>query len=161
MSIKHRRAQIIDAVANLFEPLKQPSAVSQFPFQFKTVQKQFMHWTSLEKQGAIPALMLMMGDKGGKPDADAVGFIDERYPISVIVVLKEERGGPIIIDQSSDMHYSVEALVNANKTLGVEGVQPEHTKLEDWRVSEESLFPILIIKFRLMVVHRYHATESV
>lgn len=157
----HRRAQIIDAVANLFEPLKQPPGVSQFPFQFKTVQKQYMHWTSLEKQGAIPALMLMYADKGAKPDAEVVGFIDERYPISVIVVLKEERGGPIIIDQSSDMHYAVESLVNANKTLGVEGVQPEHTKLEDWRVSEESLFPILIIKFRLMVVHRYHATESV
>ena len=157
----HRRAQIISAVVDLFEPLKQPLKVSQFPFQFKTVQKQYMHWTSLEKQGAIPALMLMMGDKGGKPDADAVGFIDERYPLSVIAVLKEERGGPIIIDQASDMHYSVESLVNANKTLGVEGVQPEHTKLEDWRVSEESLFPILIIKFRLMVVHRYHATESV
>ena len=159
--IQHRRAQIINAVASLFEPLKELPAVSQFPFQFKTVQKQFMHWTALEKQGAIPALMLMMADKGGKPDADAVGFIDERYPLSVIAVLKEERGGPIIIDQASDMHYSVESLVNANKTLGVEGVQPEHTKIEDWRVSEESLFPILIIKFRLMVVHRYHATESV
>lgn len=159
--MQHRRAQIINAVANLFEPLKQPPEVSQFPFQFKTVQKQYMHWTSLDKQGAIPALMLMMADKGGKPDADVVGFIDERYPVSVIVVLKEERGGRIIIDQASDMHYSVESLVNANKTLGVEGVQPEHTKLEDWRVSEESLFPILIIKFRLMVVHRYHATESV
>ena len=159
--MQHRRAQIINAVANLFEPLKQPPEVSGFPFQFKTVQKQYMHWTSLEKQGAIPALMLMMGDKGGKPDSEVTGFIDERYPLSLIAVLKEERGGPIIIDQGSDMHYSVESLVNANKTLGVEGVQPEHTKLEDWRVSEESLFPIMIIKFRLMVVHRYHATESV
>ena len=159
--MQHRRAQIIDAVANLFELLKQPPEVSRFPFQFKTVQKQYMHWTSLEKQGAIPALMLMMGDKGGKPDSDVVGFIDERYPLSIITVLKEEREGPIIIDQASDMHYSVESLVNANKTLGVEGVQPEWTKIEDWRVSEESLFPILIIKFRLMVVHRYHATESV
>ena len=158
----HRRAQIINAVATIFEQLQQPPQDSGFPFQFKAVQKQYMHWTSLEKQGALPALMLMMGDKGGKPDADAVGFIDERYPLSVIAVLKEERGGgPIIIDQASDMHYAVESLVNANKTLGVEGVQPEHTKLEDWRVSEESLFPILIIKFRLMVVHRYHATESV
>lgn len=159
--MQHRRAQIIDAVANLFEPLKQPSGVSQFPFQFKTVQKQYMHWTSLEKQGAIPALMLMYADKGAKPDSAVVGFIDERYPLSLVAVLKEERGGPIIIDQASDMHYSVESLVNANKGLGVEGVQSEWTKIEDWRVSEESLFPVLIIKFRLMVVHRYHHTASV
>ena len=159
--MQHRRAEIINAVASIFEQLTVPIEMSGFPFQFKTVQKQYMHWTSLEKQGAVPALMLMYGDKGAKPDSEVVGFIDERYPLSVIAVLKEERGGRIIIDQASDMHYSVEALVNANKTLGVEGVQSEHTKIEDWRVSEESLFPVLIIKFRLMVVHRYHATESV
>lgn len=159
--MQHRRAKIINAVAAIFEQLKQPPADSGFPFRFKTVQKQYMHWTSLEKQGAIPALLLMYADKGAKLDAPAVGFIDEHYPLSVVTVLKEARGGRIVIDQASDMHYSVEALVNANKTLGVEGVQSEHTKIEGWGVSPKSLFPILIIEFRLMVVHRYHATESV
>ena len=159
--MEHRRAQIINAVAEIFSKLKEPPEKSGVPFQFRTVQKQFVHWTSLEKQGALPALMLMYADRGSKPDSEAVGFIDEHFPLSVIAVLKEERSGPSMIDQASDMHYSLESLVNANKTLGVAGVQSERTKIEDWRVSEESLFPFLIIKFRLMVVHRYHHTEAV
>ena len=159
--MEHRRAQIINAVAGIFSKLKEPPEKSGVPFQFQTVQKQFVHWTSLEKQGALPALMLMYADRGSKPDSEAVGFIDEHFPLSVIAVLKEGRRGPSMIDQASDMHYSLESLVNANKTLGVAGVQSERTKIEDWRVSEESLFPFLIIKFRLMVVHRYHHTEAV
>lgn len=159
--MKHRRAQIVDAVANIFEPLEQPPEVSGLPFQFKTVQKQYVHWTNLEKQGAIPALMLMTADGGLKPDSDVIGFTDERYPVSLIAVLKETRTSKILIDQASDMQYSVESLFNRNRSLGVAGVVPEDTKIEGWRNSEESLFPVLIMKFRLMVVHRYHATESV
>lgn len=159
--MKHRRAQIVDGVANVFQPLREPPEVSGLPFAFKTVQKQYVHWTSLEKQEAIPALMLMSADHGLKPDSDVVGFIDERYPVSLIAVLKETRTSKIIIDQVSDMQYSVESLFNRNRSLGVEGVVGEQTKIEGWRNSEESLFPVLIVKFRLMVVHRYHATESV
>ena len=159
--MKHRRAQIVDGVANVFQPLREPPEVSGLPFAFKTVQKQYVHWTSLEKQEAIPALMLMSADHGLKPDSDVVGFIDERYPVSLIAVLKETRTSKHIIDQVSDMQYSVESLFNRNRSLGVAGVVPGDTKIEGWRNSEESLFPVLIVKFRLMVVHRYHATESV
>ena len=42
---KHRRAQIIDALAELFEPLREdsddPYDVSEFPLQVKTVQKRY------------------------------------------------------------------------------------------------------------------------
>ena len=157
--MKHRRAQIVDAIAKILEPLAKPS---ELPFQFKTVQKQYVHWTSLKKQGAIPALMLMTADNRSKPDSDAVGFIDERYPVSLIAVLEETRTSKkTIIDQASDMEYAIESIINRNRSLGVEGVLPEETKIEGSRNSEEALFPVLVVKFRLMVVHRYHYTESV
>lgn len=159
--MQHRRAQIIDAVAKLCEQLLLPPEDLGFPIQVKTVQKQFRHWTSLDKQGAIPAILLLYGSKGSAPDSEAVGFIDEVFPIPVIAVLKEGRGAKAITDQASDIHYSIGRLINGNRTLGVEGVIPEKTKLETWDGTEERLSPFLLIKFRVVVVHRYHATESV
>ena len=174
---RHRRAQIDNAIAALFEPLLRSPDDSGYPFQFKTVQKRYVHWTSLEKQGAVPALMLMTGDDGKKPESPVIGFIDERYPINIICVLKEDRGGPSIIDQASDMHYSVEDIFAKSLTAmyplasesypeGVEGVIVEGgpgsaTKIKGWRTSEEALFPILIVKFHVDVVHRYYSTHSI
>ena len=47
---KHRRAQIIDALSELFEQLREdsddPYDVSEFPLQVKTVQKRYRHWTT-------------------------------------------------------------------------------------------------------------------
>ena len=60
---KHRRARIIDALTELFEQLKEPVGVSA-PSQ--TVQKRYIHWTTLEGQGAIPALLLNYGDNRRK-----------------------------------------------------------------------------------------------
>ena len=49
---KHRRAQIIDALAELFEQLKEPS---EFPLQTQdAIQRRYIHWTSLEKSGGSP-----------------------------------------------------------------------------------------------------------
>ena len=66
--MKHRRAQIIDALTELFEMLTEPS---EFPVLVKTVQKRYVHWTTLDQQGAVPALLLTYGDnrrkyKGGE-----------------------------------------------------------------------------------------------
>ena len=56
---QHRRAQIIDALAELFEQLKEPS---EFPVQVKTVQKRYVHWTTFWiSKSAIPALLLNYG----------------------------------------------------------------------------------------------------
>ena len=53
----HRRAQIIDALAELFEVLKvtgrrHPGCRSRV----MTVQKRFIHWTALDRQDALPAI---------------------------------------------------------------------------------------------------------
>ena len=129
-------------------------------FIFQTVRKQYCPWTSLREQGAIPALMLVPGDMGSKPDSEVADFIDERYPVSLLAVLEEKEDYPLI-DQHSDMQYAIERMLNPNTCLGVEGVLTDQTKIESWRNSEESLYPVLIVKFRIMVVHRYRATTSV
>lgn len=159
--IQHRRAQIIDALANLFEMLKAPVEESELPIQVMTVQKRYTHWTALDRQGAIPALLLTYGDNGDAPDSDVVGFIDEVFPIACTAVMKEEPHLKDLTDQASDMHYSIGKLINSNRTLGVEGVNPEKTRIRGWRGSEGAITKFEIIKFRVIVVHRYHYTESV
>ena len=166
-TIHHRRAQIINALAEEFEKLKAPveatdtQEASGFPIQVRTVQKRFSHWSALDQQGAIPAILLAYGDNGSAPDSDVVGFIDEIFPISVTTVMKEEPGLKDLIDQASDMHYSIGQLINGNPTLGVEGVNPERTRIASWRGSEGAVTKFEIIRFRVVVVHRYHATENV
>ena len=159
--IQHRRAQIIDALATLFETLTAPVETSGLPIEVKTVQKRFVHWTALDQQNALPAILLNYGDNGSAPDSDVVGYIDEVFPIAVTALMKEEPGLKAVTDQASDMHYSIGQLINADRTLGVEGVNPERTRIAGWRGSEGSLGKYEMIKFRVVVVHRYHATESV
>lgn len=159
--IQHRRAQIIDALATLFETLKSPIEESMLPIQIMTVQKRFIHWTALDRQDALPAILLNYGDNGSAPDSDVVGYIDEVFPIAVTTVMKEDTGLKDLTDQASDMHYSIGQLINADRTLGVEGVNPERTRIAGWRSSEGELSKYEVIRFRVVVVHRYHATESV
>ena len=158
---QHRRAQIIDRLAEIFETLKMPTEESKYPIQVKTVRNEFVLWTDLDGQEAIPAIVMGYGDGGSAPDAPAVGFTDEQYPIAVYGFLKHEFGGKPITHQASDLHYSIDRLLKVNKTLNVEGVQSEGTGIQDWRSSEEREYPFLILKFRVVVVHRYHCTESV
>ena len=157
----HRRAQIINALAELFETLKAPVEASGFPTQVKTVQKRFVNWTALDQQDALPAILLTYGDNGSAPDSDVVGFIDENFPIACTAVMKEEPGLKDLTDQTSDMHYSIGRLINGNPTLGVEGVNPERTRIVSWRGSEGTISKFEIIRFRVLVVHRYHASENV
>lgn len=161
MTATHRRAQIINALVELFETLKTPIDESDFPIQVKTVQKRFVHWTALDQQDALPALLLTYGDNGGAPDSDAVGFIDENFPIAVTAVMKEEPHLKDLTDQASDIHYSIGRLINSNPTLGVEGVNPDKTRIANWRGSEGAITKFEIIKFRVLVAHRYHASENV
>lgn len=161
MERTHRRAQIINALVELFETLKTPVEDSDFPIQVKTVQKRFVHWTALDQQDALPALLLTYGDNGGAPDSDVVGYIDENFPIAVTAVMKEEAHLKDLTDQASDIHYSIGRLINSNPTLGVEGVNPDRTRIANWRGSEGAITKFEIIKFRVLVVHRYHASENV
>lgn len=159
--IQHRRAQIIDAIAEMFELLKSPVEDSGFPIQLKTVQKRFVHWTALDKQNALPAILLSYGDDGSAPDSDVIGFIDEIFPIAARVLLKEDPTTKALTDQASDIHYSLGQLINSNPTLGVEGVNPEKTRISRWQGGEGDLGKYEMIRFRIQVVHRYHATENV
>lgn len=161
MTATHRRAQIINALVELFETLKTPVEESDFPIQVKTVQKRFVHWTALDQQDALPALLLTYGDNGGAPDSDVVGYIDENFPIAVTAVMKEEPHLKDLTDQASDIHYSIGRLINSNPTLGVEGVDPDKTRIANWRGSEGAITKFEIIKFRVLVVHQYHASENV
>ena len=56
-TVKHRRAQIIDALYELFEPLREDSKYryddSEFPMRIRTLQKRYRHWTTLDQQGAL------------------------------------------------------------------------------------------------------------
>ena len=160
-TIHHRRAQIINALTGLFELLKAPVAESGYPIQVKTVQKRFVQWSALDQQNALPALLLTYGDDGSAPDSEVVGYIDENFPIAVTAVMKEEPHLKELTDQASDMHYSIGRLINSNPTLGVEGVNPEKTRIAGWSGSEGSISKFEIIRFRVVVVHRYHANENV
>ena len=156
----HRRAQIIDNLAECLGILTRED--SGFPILVKTVQKRFVHWTALDQQDALPAILLTYGDGGSAPDSDVVGYIDENFPIAVTAVMKEEPGSKKeLTDQASDMHYSIGQLINSNPTLGVEGVNPERTRIMGWRGSEGTISKFEIIRFRVLVVHRYHASENV
>ena len=160
---QHRRGIIIDQMAKIFETLLMPPEESTYPIQVKTVRSDFVMWTDLDGQDAIPAIVMGYGDGGSAPDAPAVGFTDEQYPIAVYGFLKHKFGGGYpITHQASDLHHSIDRLLKVNRTLGgVDGVQSESTGIKDWRSSEEREYPFLILKFRVVVVHRYHCTESV
>ena len=95
----HRRAQILDSLYELFEPLREDSKDryddSEFPLRVLTVQKRYQHWTVLDQAGALPALLLNFDEvlrnrEGGANAAfAALGETEEYLPIALDVVLKE------------------------------------------------------------------------
>lgn len=158
----HRRAKIINALTTLFEQLKTESP--EYPIVVKTVQKRFVNWTQLDKQDAIPALLLTYGDDGsieeGGTDSryGAVGQIVEHLPFALTAVLKDNDTSPLT-EQVADIHYAIGRLLNGNRRLGVEGVAD--TRLVSWKGSEGAIAQFEVIKFRIIVDHIYGATESV
>lgn len=147
----HRRAQIIDALYELFEPLREDSETayddSEFPMRVRTVQKRYQHWTVLDQAGALPALLLNYGevlrkrDGGANTEFAALGETEEYLPIVCDVVLKEVSVDQIgaskyngisetlktflkkpMTDQVSGSLYTVEKLINGTPDLGIEGV---------------------------------------
>ena len=165
---KHRRAEIIDALTELFEYLKEPS---EFPVQFKTIQKRYVHWTTLDQQGAIPAMLLnfdeVLRDRDGGAEADfaALGETEEYLPIALDVVLKESPETPKpITDQVSDAIYTVKRFINGTPDLGVEGVmrtKVRETHTSAGRISALQGTPFEVIRFRIIVTHIYRSNTSV
>ncbi|RKU10788.1 hypothetical protein C6503_19070 [Candidatus Poribacteria bacterium] len=177
----HRRAQILDSLYELFEPLREDSKYryddSEFPVQIATIQRRYIHWTVLSQQGAIPALLLNYGDnrrkrKGGEnAEYASLGEIEEFLPFSLVAVMKEMPDASEgsfsrkpITDQVSDMIYTVEKLINGSRDLDVDGVV--NTEVESDRSSEGAVAalegsPWEIVKFRIIVTHIYRAATSV
>ena len=165
---KHRRAQILDALTGLFEQLKEPS---EFPLQVKTVQKRYVHWTQLDQQRAIPALLLNYDevlrkrDGGANTEFASLGETEEYLPIVCDVVLKESAEFPkAMTDQVSDSLYTVEKLINGTQDLDVEGVcrtriQEVHTSAG--RISAVEGTPYEIVRNKIVVTHIYPSNTSV
>ena len=172
---KHRRARILDALFDLFEPLREdsddPYDVSEFPLQVKTVQKRYVHWTVLDQQKAIPAMLLNYDevlrkrDGGANAEFAVLGEIEEYLPIVCDVVLKESAEFPkAITDQVSDSLYTVEKLINGTPDLDIEGVyrtrvQEVHTSAG--RISALEGTPFEIVRNHIVVTHIYPANTSV
>ena len=165
---KHRRARIIDALAELFEQLKEPS---EFPLLVKSVQKRFVHWTSLENQGALPCLMLNFDERlrrrdgGANTEFAALGEIEEYLPIVCDVVLKESAEFPkAITDQVSDAIYTIERLINGTPDLDVEGVYRTRVQEVDTSAGRMSALqgtPFEIVRNHIVVTHIYRSNTSV
>ena len=164
----HRRAEIIDALYKLFEQLKEPS---EFPLQVKTVQKRYQHWTTLDQQGALPALLLNYDevlrkrDGGANTEFASLGETEEYLPIALDVVLKESPVTPkALTDQISDTIYTIERLINGTQDLDVEGVcrtriQEAHTSAG--RISAVEGTPFEIVRHKIVVTHIYPSNTSV
>ena len=178
MQMMHRRAEIIHNLAkmlidNLYKPdspqfnnptspdVKDMPNSCDLPTRLAAVQKRYVHWTALEQQNALPAILLTYGDGGSTADSEIIGFVDETFPITVIAVMKEDDDSKDLIDQASDMHYSLATLINTNPTFDVAGVLPDKTRIANWGGSEGAVSKFEIIKFRVVVVHRYHKNECV
>ena len=182
MDEKHRRARIVDALYELFEPLREdseypydemdtPDAERKFPIRVKTIQKRYMHWTTLAQQGAIPAMLLnfdeVLRKRDGGPNTEfaALGETEEYLPIACDVVLKESAEFPKpLTDQVSDAIYTLERLINGTPDLDVEGVyrtriQEVHTSAG--RISALEGTPFEIVRFRIIVTHIYPSNTSV
>ena len=164
----HRRAQIIDALTELFEQLTEPS---EFPLQIKTVQKRYVHWTQLDQQGAIPAFLLNYDevlrkrDGGANTEFASLGETEEYLPIVCDVVLKESAEFPkAITDQVSDSIYTVERLINGTPDLDVEGVcrtRIQETHTSAGRISAVEGTPFEIVRHKIVVTHIYPSNTSV
>ena len=186
----HRRAQIIDAFNKLFEPLKDKSECpydrEEFPLVVQTVQKRYRHWTTLDQQGALPAILLnydeVLRNREGGENAEfaSLGETEEYVPIAIDVVLKEvslakppyaEHSETLkafmkrsLTDQVSDAIYTVERLINGTPDLDVEGVcrtrvREVHTSAG--RISALEGTPFEIVRHKIVVTHVYPSNSSV
>ena len=181
----HRRAQILNALYELFEPLREDSE-DPYPdsffdscsppfFRVKTVQKRYVHWTQLDQQGAIPCILLSFDEKlrrrdgGANTEFAALGEKEEILPVVCDVVLKESKAstefsGKPITDQVSDAIYTIERLINGTPDLGIEGVCRTSVPEVDTsagRISALKGTPFEVVRNHIAVTHIYPSNTSV
>lgn len=210
MPTKHRRAEIIDRLTflvtnhllvnktNFTDPGGQGRSYRQwfsetqgfinffeerdptFPSPVATFQRRYVHWSQLDQQSALPALLLNFADPGNQETQEAggrsaeyamLGDAEEACPFLLTAVLKEIPGSEMsewsapITDQESDMIYSIERLMNGAGDLGIEGVERVRMaglpRTSEGRIAAVAGFPIEVQHFRIIVTHIYDATTSV
>lgn len=169
ISIQHRRAQIVNALAALFQPLTEHPW--QYPLYLKTIQKRYIHWTQINRQSAIPAMLLNYDEKLTKRDGGAnaefasLGETEEYLPIAVDVILEESTEFPKpLTDQVSDAIYTVQKFINGTPDLDVEGVY--RTNIAEVVTSAGQIAalagtPFEVVRFRVVVTHVYRSNNSV
>ena len=163
----HLRERIVDALYDLMTTLMTGSDRydATFPIHVPAgaVLKRWEEWSALDQDGLIPAILLMPGKQGEKRESETVGYLNDFIPYNIVTVLKgpdrNNRNAPDVLDQDSDMHYSIEKLINGSRDLGIEGVQD--TRIDDYGGTEELLHPFLLTKYRVIVEVEYNYTESV
>ena len=163
----HLRERVVDALYDLMTTLMVGSARydSSYPIHVPNgaVLKRWEEWTALKQDDLIPAILLLPGRDGTKTESETVGYLDENLPFSIVTVLmgpdRNNRNARDVIDQNSDMHYSIETLLNGSRGLGIDGVLD--TRIVEFGGTEELLHPFLLTKYRVIVEHTYAYTESV
>ena len=163
----HLREQIVDALYELMTTLMVGSAQydSSFPIHVpaNAVLKRWEEWGALDQDGLIPAILLLPGRTGTKSESEATGYLNDFIPFSIVTVVKgpdrNNRNADDMIDQDSDMHYSIETLINGSRDLGIEGVLD--TRIDEYGGTEELLHPFLLTKYRIIVEVEYRYTGSV
>ena len=158
MNSDHTRAKIVKAMTKLLEILKMPPADSRFPIQVEIVQRRWIHWTSLDEQDAIPAILLVPGDIGRNPESDTVGYLSGMYPINIITVIKETDTSEPALDQDSDLHYSIESILNGSRDLGLGDDGVIDTRIGPFGSPPENHYPFFLKKYQVTVEHEYRAT---
>ena len=159
MNEDHTRAKIVKAMTELLEILKMPPADSRFPIQVEIVQRRWTHWTSLKEQDAIPAIMLVPGDIGRSPDSEATGFLSGLYPINIITVI-EETDTATALDQDSDLHFSIESILNGSRDLGLGDDGVHDTRITAFGSPPENHYPFFLKKYQVVVEHEFIATQG-
>ena len=154
---EHTRAKIVHAMTELLGILKEEPAVSRFPIQVEIVQRRWTHWTTLKEQDAIPAIMLLPGDVGRSPDSEATGFLSGLYPINIITVI-EETDTKTALDQDSDLHFSIESILNGTRELGLEDYGVHDTRITAFGSPPENHYPFFLKKYQVVVEHEFRAT---
>ena len=158
MNEDHTRAKIVKAMTELLEILKMPPADSRFPIQVEIVQRRWIHWTTLKDQDAIPAILLVPGDVGRSPNSDAVGYLSGMYPINIITIIKETDTSEPALDQDSDLHYSIESILNGSRDLGLGEDGVIDTRIGPFGSPPENHYPFFLKKYQVTVEHEYRAT---
>ena len=103
--------------------------------------------------------MLVPGDIGRSPNSEATGFLTGLYPINIITVI-EETDTSSALDQDSDLHYSIETLLNGTRELGLEDYGVHDTQITAFGSPPENHYPFFLKKYQVVVEHEFIATQG-